>query len=159
MTAPMRALADTADLAGVDRTEVLERFRAILAQGWGCEEDGAWVLRGLRASYHGRRATFTDLTSWEAEVNGRPIPDLACPTITPTGPARFCAGATRSPRNRSPCSRRCGPPPRVTGYVQVAETLIDNPVWVAPQRSGPSTPRKHLRSRLKIFPMMPSLCS
>ncbi|WP_273938064.1 hypothetical protein [Kutzneria chonburiensis] len=40
------------------------------------ELDGAVLLKGWHASYHGDRARFTDTTGYELAVNGRGIPDL-----------------------------------------------------------------------------------
>jgi hypothetical protein len=44
--------------------------------GWTRDERGAWLLRELLTTYHGSREAFTDLTGYEAAVNGRVIPDL-----------------------------------------------------------------------------------
>lgn len=43
------------------------------------ELDGAVLLRGWHASYHGDRARFTDTTGYELAVNGRGIPEWGLP--------------------------------------------------------------------------------
>lgn len=50
-------------------------FQEALDAGW-VYDDGAWLLRRFRDSFHGSRDKFKDQTSYEAAVNGRGIPDL-----------------------------------------------------------------------------------
>jgi hypothetical protein len=61
-------------------------------EGWICDERGAWLLRDFVASYHGSPDAFSDVTGYEAAVNGRAVPDLDLAVV---GKARAVALARR----------------------------------------------------------------
>ncbi|MDX3800618.1 hypothetical protein [Streptomyces sp. AK04-3B] len=56
--------------------DVPELFQSALDAGWAVEVSGAWVLRFFSQGYRGNRSSFTDLTGYEAAINGRAIPDF-----------------------------------------------------------------------------------
>ncbi|WP_152521059.1 hypothetical protein [Nocardiopsis ganjiahuensis] len=56
--------------------DLTDFHRNVLDSGWVEEDHGAWVLRTLRGSYYGAKGQFSDVTGYEASVNGRAIPDL-----------------------------------------------------------------------------------
>ncbi len=62
-----------------------ELFRAAVDEGWVVDETGAHLLKLFRRRYHGNRDLFTDLTGYEAAVNGRGVPDM---DVTERGAAR-----------------------------------------------------------------------
>ncbi|GAA2483974.1 hypothetical protein [Winogradskya humida] len=59
------------------------RLSLAVDEGWTRDDRGAWLLRRFLATYSGSPDAFTDLTGYEAAVNGRGIPDLDL-----TGPSR-----------------------------------------------------------------------
>jgi len=69
-------LVDEGSLTAVSRGDVPEGFQRTVDEGWTRDERGAWLLRNLVATYHGSPEAFSDLTGYEAAVNGRGVPDL-----------------------------------------------------------------------------------
>jgi hypothetical protein len=65
MNGVMRALLRHTDLAVASRVD--------------SRLGGALLLGALRCSYSGRRSLFTDVTSYEAAVDGRGVPDMDLP--------------------------------------------------------------------------------
>lgn len=61
-------------LASLSSDDLLPGLRAVVSEGWEVR-DGAVLLRRWFKSYHGDRALFVDLTSYESAVNGRGIPE------------------------------------------------------------------------------------
>jgi hypothetical protein len=127
----MRVLLERTDLDLVTRQDLPPGFGTVVDEGWVREPDGAWLLRALRRSYSGRRSAFTDLTGYEAAVNGRGIPDYDLPA---SDPERADALIRRS--YSFACAAlgqldRVVNPPEMTGFISVTKTATDDPVFVA----------------------------
>src|SRR4051794_28099078 len=71
--ADLLAMGTLSDLSDDDLPEGLRRT---VDEGWTCDERGAWLLRNRLATYHGSPAAFTDVTGYEAAVNGRALWDV-----------------------------------------------------------------------------------
>ncbi len=69
-------IADEERLSRVSQTDLPDLFRKAVAEGWLQDEHGAWLLKQFQATYSGSRTASSDLTSYEASVNGRGVPDL-----------------------------------------------------------------------------------
>jgi hypothetical protein len=63
-------------LRAASQADLPDLFRSALREGWVRDEQGAWLLKRFLETYSGSRAAFTDLTGYEAAINGRAIPDL-----------------------------------------------------------------------------------
>src|SRR5882724_11567854 len=85
-------LVDLESLSDVSGADVPGGFRRAVDEGWTRDERGAWLLRDFLATYHGSPEAFSDLTGYEAAVNGRGIPDL---DLAVGGKARAVALARR----------------------------------------------------------------
>jgi hypothetical protein len=83
-------LVDVAALEDVTTAQLPELFRSAVADGWTVDERGAFLLRRFLATYSG--SPETDVTGYEAAVNGRGVPDL---DLAVTGRARANALARR----------------------------------------------------------------
>ncbi|MFC0548099.1 hypothetical protein [Kutzneria chonburiensis] len=89
------------------------------------ELDGAVLLKGWHASYHGDRARFTDTTGYELAVNGRGIPDL---DLAEEGEARAERLRGRGVAFAEAALKRAEkdlPHVEVVAYVSVSPTLFD----------------------------------
>jgi hypothetical protein len=88
-------LVDVAALATAD--ELPEQYRAVVDEGWTVDERGAWLLRGFLATYFGKAEAFSDVTGYEAAVNGRGIPGdgLSATELAGRGVAFARAALTR----------------------------------------------------------------
>jgi hypothetical protein len=69
-------LVDEESLSDVSRSDLPDLFRWAVDDGWTFDERGAWLLRRFLATYSGSPESFSDVTGWEAAVNGRAVPDL-----------------------------------------------------------------------------------
>jgi hypothetical protein len=69
-------LVDVGTLSDLSCDDLPGRLRWTVDEGWTCDERGAWLLRDRLTTYHGSPEAFTDVTGYEAAVNGRAIPDL-----------------------------------------------------------------------------------
>lgn len=80
-----RLLATTPADARVE--DAPEAFRAIAAEGWIVDDNGAQLLKALRAGYSGADGVegFQDIVHYEASINGRGMMDYDLP---PSGPDR-----------------------------------------------------------------------
>jgi hypothetical protein len=96
--ADMRFNAVFADLVGegalrdVSIADLPELFRSAVDDGWTMDERGAFLLRRFLATYSGSPGAFSDVTGYEAAVNGRGIPDL---DLAVAGKARAAVLARR----------------------------------------------------------------
>jgi len=89
------------------------------------ELDGAVLLKGWHANYHGDRARFTDTTGYELAVNGRGIPDL---DLAEVGEARVERLRTRGMAFAEVALKKAEtdvPNVEVVAYVSVSPTLFD----------------------------------
>ncbi|MFJ7913098.1 hypothetical protein [Kitasatospora sp. NPDC096204] len=108
--------------------DVPELFQCALDAGWEVDPGGAWVLRHFSESYHGNRSSFTDLTGYEAAVNGRAIPDL---DLADDDPARVETLARRA--YAFACSalfalRQVPGAPSGSAYISIGPALYDENV-------------------------------
>jgi hypothetical protein len=85
-------LVDEESLNEFSRGDLPDLLRRAVDEGWTTDERGAWLLRDFLATYHGSPEAFSDVTGYEAAVNGRAIPDLDLPLA---GKARAVALARR----------------------------------------------------------------
>jgi hypothetical protein len=69
-------LVDMGTLSDLSDDDLPEGLRRTVDEGWTCDERGAWLLRDRVATYHGSPEAFTDVTGYEAAVNGRALWDL-----------------------------------------------------------------------------------
>lgn len=69
-------IVDRRSLSEAGLHDLPDLFRLAVREGWVRDERGAWLLKQFLATYSGSREDFTDLTGYEAAVNGRGIPDL-----------------------------------------------------------------------------------
>jgi hypothetical protein len=114
----------------VSRDDIPSQFRAVATGGWTQDTDGALLLGALHRSYSGRRSLFTDVTSYEAAVNGRGVPDMDLPDH---GPRRVDMLIRRS--YSFACEAlsqlsRIPEPPLVTAFISIAKTWTEDPVFV-----------------------------
>jgi hypothetical protein len=134
----MRVNARFADLVGAEGVgdtsagDLPAVFQAAIDDGWTVDERGAWMLRRFRATYHGSPESFTDLTGYEAAVNGRGIPDL---DLTTDSRDRAVALARRGVAFAREALRRLDAehpdhPPAVA-YVSISEVDMDDEVAYA----------------------------
>ncbi|RKT54108.1 hypothetical protein C8E97_2705 [Saccharothrix australiensis] len=112
-------------LGRVTKGDVPESFQSALAAGWEADPSGAWVLRLFSESYRGDRSSFTDLTGYEAAVNGRAIPDL---DLAADHPAR-AEVLVRRAYSFAHCAlfalnQTLGAPPG-SAYISIGPTLYD----------------------------------
>ncbi|MFD0522910.1 hypothetical protein [Paractinoplanes durhamensis] len=87
----MRFNAVFADLVGeaaLEDVSLPDLFRGAVDDGWTVDERGAWLLRRFLATYSGSPSAFSDVTGYEAAVNGRGIPDLDLDVGGRLGPRR-----------------------------------------------------------------------
>ncbi len=123
----MRALVDTERPALV---ALPPGWAEVVEAGWVREPDGCVVAVGLRASYRGTRAQFTDRVGYEAAVNGRAVYDL---DVSAGSPDRAQVLFGRAVSIASAMFARVGdlhPIPGLTALVSITETLTDEPVLV-----------------------------
>lgn len=69
-------IAGVQSLSAASPADLPEFFRQVVLEGWVKDDQGAWLLSRLRSTYSGSPEAFTDLTGYEAAVNGRAIPDF-----------------------------------------------------------------------------------
>ena len=133
--AEMRFNAVFADLIGdgalgdVSGGDLPDLFQRAVNDGWTSDERGAWLLRRFLATYSGSPDAFTDVTGYEAAVNGRGIPDL---DLTAGGKARAVALARRGVAFARAALTRLnadhpGHPP-ATAYVSIGDVDMDDEV-------------------------------
>jgi hypothetical protein len=123
-------LVDVAGLEDVAADELPELFRAAVADGWTVDGRGAFLLRRFLAGYSG--APATDVTGYEAAVNGRGVPDL---DLAVGGRARATALARRGVGFARAALGRLDADypdhPGAVAYVSIAEVDVDDePVYV-----------------------------
>jgi hypothetical protein len=112
-------------LEQVTKGDVPELFQSALEAGWSVDPSGAWVLRFFAEGYRGDRESFTDLTGYEAAVNGRAVPDL---DIAEDGPARIETLVRRAysfAHGALFALRQIPGAPLGTGYISIGPTLYD----------------------------------
>ena len=130
----MRFNAVFADLVGevppeVPGDDLPDMFRWAVAEGWTADERGAWLLRRFLATYSGSPEAFSDVTGYEAAVNGRGIPDM---DLTVSGNARAAALAkrgiafARAALSRLNSEHPVHPP--AVAYVSISDVDMDDEV-------------------------------
>lgn len=127
----MRLLLERTDLDSVTHEDLTPQLSEIAAEGWMRDEEGAWLLRAWYGSYHGRRSDFTDLTGYEAAVNGRGIPDLDLPVDDDMRANKLIRRSYSFACEALIQLRRIADPPQVTAFISLAKTWTDDPVYVA----------------------------
>lgn len=118
-------LVDVAALASTDGLPDL--YRSAVAEGWIADERGAWLLRQFLATYFGRPESLSDITGYEAAVNGRGIPDL---DLVESGKERATALARRGVAFARAALARLAAEysehPAVTAYVRIGLVDMDD---------------------------------
>src|SRR5437868_15067685 len=76
----------------VSLEDIPEAYWETLREGWICDEAGAWLLRSFKPGYFGPPCSPDDVVGFEANVNGRGIPDM---DLLSTGIQRAKELATR----------------------------------------------------------------
>ena len=74
--APFENLTQGRPLARASAANLPQLFREAVNDGWVRAATGAWLLKRFLVTYGGSLSSFPDLTSCEATVNGRGVPDL-----------------------------------------------------------------------------------
>lgn len=69
-------IASEQSLNTASQADLPDFFRRAVLAGWVRDDRGAWLLKLFRETYSGSPTAFTDLTGFEAAVNGRAIPDF-----------------------------------------------------------------------------------
>ncbi|MGW2542432.1 hypothetical protein ACWC5I_16535 [Kitasatospora sp. NPDC001574] len=112
-------------LERVNREDVPEFFQAALDAGWEVEPNGAWVLRFFSEGYRGDRSTFTDLTGYEASINGRAIPDLDLAEDDPVRIETLTRRAYSFAHGALFALRKISSAPPGSAYISIGPTLYD----------------------------------
>jgi hypothetical protein len=118
-------------LHGVTQADIPELFQAAISEGWVVDETGAYLLELFRRGYFGGRDSFTDLTGYEAAVNGRGVPDS---DISEEGIARVQVLARRAYAfawMALYALREIPDHAEVDAYISVGPTLMDNNLYTA----------------------------
>jgi hypothetical protein len=118
-------------LQGVSQADIPELFQAALSEGWVVDGTGAHLLELFRRGYFGARDSFTDLTAYEAAVNGRGVPDW---DLTEKGAERVQVLARRAYAFAWMALfsiRQIRDRATVTAYISVSPTLADEKLYTA----------------------------
>lgn len=118
-------------LQGVTQADIPRLFQAALDDGWVVDEAGAHLLKAFHRGYGGHRENFSDVTAYEAAVNGRAVPDV---DLTEIGVARVQALVRRAYAFAWMALfllREISGHHKVTAYVSVGPTLMDDNVYTA----------------------------
>jgi len=118
-------------LHGVTQADIPELFQAAISEGWVVDETGAYLLKLFRRGYFGSRDSFTDLTGYEAAVNGRGVPDL---DLSEEGAARVQILARRAYAFAWMALfslRDIRDHAEVSAYISVGPTLMDENLYRA----------------------------
>ncbi|MFE3544414.1 hypothetical protein ACFXK0_15745 [Nocardia sp. NPDC059177] len=123
----LRLLPAGVDLQAND-DDLVEPFKSAALSGWIQHSTGAWFIQSFMDSYRGRIDAFSDLTSAEAAINGRAIPDQDLEVSNPCraeaiarrGIAFGCAAISRL--------RDYSNAPMAVSYVSVGPALYDERV-------------------------------
>lgn len=75
MNERMRSRLSSSPLQLANWDDVPESLHELIQRGWTVDETGAYLLKALLGGYNGSRSSFTDLTGYEASVNGLGVPD------------------------------------------------------------------------------------
>ncbi|GAA2628956.1 hypothetical protein [Paractinoplanes durhamensis] len=128
----MRFNAVFADLVGeaaLEDVSLPDLFRGAVDDGWTVDERGAWLLRRFLATYSGSPSAFSDVTGYEAAVNGRGIPDL---DLDVGGKARAAALARRGAAFARAALARLNADfpdhPAAVAYVSISDVDMDDEV-------------------------------
>jgi hypothetical protein len=118
-------------LRDVSQADIPELFQAALREGWIVDETGAYLLELFRRQYFGARDSFTDLTAYEAAVNGRGVPDW---DLADYGAARVQVLARRAYAFAWMALfslRQIPDHATVTAYISIGSTLADEELYTA----------------------------
>lgn len=113
-------------VAGVSEADIPQSFREVVRGGWYLDESGACLLTRLKDGYYGDRSSFSDVTGYEAAVNGRGIPDL---DVVLQGSARAREIARRGYAFAWAAlyeSRQASNMPVVTAYLSISRVEMDD---------------------------------
>ena len=118
-------------LHDVTQADIPELFQAAISEGWVVDETGAYLLKLFRRGYFGSRDSFTDVTGYEAAVNGRGVPDL---DLSEEGAARVQVLARRAYAFAWMALfslRGIRDHAEVSAYISVGPTLMDENLYTA----------------------------
>lgn len=122
----MKLLTADIDLTSVTPDDVPQPLRGALSEGWVCD-DGAWLLRDLLRNYRGARSNFTDLTGYEAAVNGRSIPDYDLDVADPRRTEIIFRRSFAFTCSALALLNEIAKPPPVVAYIVMGESLTEQP--------------------------------
>jgi len=112
-------------LEQVTKGDVPELFQSALDAGWAADPSGAWVLRFFSEGYKGDRSSFTDLTGYEAAINGRAIPDLDLAEDDPARIEKLARRAYSFAHGALFALRQIPSAPPGSAYISIGPTLYD----------------------------------
>lgn len=112
-------------LGQVTKEDVPELFQSALDAGWALDPSGAWVLRLFSEGYRGDRASFTDLTGYEAAINGRAVPDLDLAEDDPARIETLIRRAYSFARGALFALHQIPSAPSGRAYISIGPTLYD----------------------------------
>jgi hypothetical protein len=118
-------------LQGVTQADIPELFQAAISEGWVVDETGAYLLKLFLRGFFGSRDSFTDLTGYEAAVNGRGVPDL---DLAEEGASRVQVLARRAYAFAWMALfslRDIRDHAEVSAYISVGPTLMDENLYTA----------------------------
>ncbi|MBB5489890.1 hypothetical protein NE857_14925 [Nocardiopsis exhalans] len=107
--------------------DMTEFHKEVLDAGWCAEANGAWVLQRFREDYSGIVSKFSDVTGYEAAVNGRSIPDFDIEEGEFLAESLFRRAYSFARRALLDLGEIPGSPPAVA-YVSISPALYDESI-------------------------------
>jgi hypothetical protein len=126
----MQEMLHPVDLPSLNHGDIPPQFFEVVNEGWVIDSIGAVLLRALLDSYSGQQAAPSDITGYEARVNGRGIPDLDLPEKHPQRTSNLIRRAYSYAHAALSKLDNLSDPPKVTAFISISKTWTEDPIVV-----------------------------